>query len=99
MELIISLILLICMAWFGTTFVYFLVVIRKNSTGKVGSWSLAKDINQIGKVYKKYMAIKRKQNPDLIWPYVFVVTNVISFLTYVGIFVVSLIRSIRLDIM
>jgi len=69
MELIIPSILLICMAWFGITFVYFLAEVRKNSDQKVGSWSLTKDINQLGKIHGKFLAIKKKQSPGAVWPY------------------------------
>lgn len=99
MEMIISSTLLICMAWFGITFVYFLVVVRKELNEKDRSWSLTKDINQLGKIHKKYLAIKIKQSPDAIWPHFLVVTNVISFFMYVGIFLTLLIRGIMSEIM
>lgn len=99
MELIIASTLLICMAWFGITFIYFLAEVRKHSDQKVGSWSLTKDINQLGKIHGKFLAIKKKQNPGAAWPYVFVITNIISFLMYAGIFVILLVRGVMSDIM
>ena len=99
MNILISLAFIICMSWFGFTFVYCLTVVRKNSDEKVNSFSLVNDINQLGKIHKKFLAIKKKNNPNTILPKVLVITNVISFLMFAGLFLLLLIRSIMLDIM
>ncbi len=97
MDIKISLTFLISIAWFGATFVYFLSVVRKNPDENFSSWSLAKDINQLGKIPKKFLEIKKRNNPNAIGPQVLVITNILSFLVQVGLFVVLLIRSIMLD--
>jgi hypothetical protein len=86
------------MSWFGATFLYFLAVARRNADKKTGSWSLAKDINQIGKVHLQFLAAKRKYNPEATWPKILVITNVLSFVLYALIFLVLLVNSIASDL-
>ncbi len=82
---------LISIAWFGATFVYFLSVVRKNPDEKFNSWSLAKDINQLGKIHRKYLDIKKKSNPDAIGPRLLITSNILSFLVHVGLFLILLV--------
>lgn len=98
MNFLISGALLICMFWFGATFLYFLAVVRRSADNKIGSWSLVKDINQLGKIHSKFLAVKRKQKSKSFWPKFFVVTNVLSFLLYALIFIVLLVNGIALDL-
>lgn len=98
MNILIPCTLLVCMFWFGATFLYFLAVVRRSAGKKVGSWSLVKDINQLGKVHSKFLAVKRKQKPDAIWPKYLVITNLLSFLVYGLIFIVLLVNGIASDI-
>ena len=98
MNILIPCTLLVSMLWFGITFLYFLSVVRRSSKSKVGSCSLAKDINQLGKVHTKFLAVEREQKPEAIWPKILVITNVLSFLLYALIFIVLLVNGIMSDI-
>ncbi len=97
MNIKIALTFLISIAWFGITFVYFLSVVRKNSEKEFNSWSLAKDINQLGKIHKKYLNIKRKNNPAAIGPRILIASNILCFLAHVGLFFTLLVRGVMID--
>jgi hypothetical protein len=90
LQLIISIAMMGSMLWFGVTFLYFLRVIRKDAGGKANSFSLAKDINVLGKVHKTFLAIRRKQNPKSKWPILLVISNVLCFLFYGAVIVVGI---------
>jgi hypothetical protein len=88
MNILLAFIFFISMACFGFTFIYFLYIIRSFSNENVNSLSLVKDINKIGNVYRKYLKIEMENNSNVKLPKLLVITNIISFFVYAGLFFV-----------
>jgi hypothetical protein len=93
-TLILAIFLMVSILWFGCTFLYFLKVIRENSSKKIDTIYFLKNINNITNIYKEFLKIQSLKNDNQKLSYFIVISNIACFFLYAAVIIFGILFSL-----